>query len=233
MSVEVPIQGTVEAAETSVSAAAYASDQSSISVTTGEDSVSNRLLSSMEGLLSTDPEGTKPTHPTQVMPRACEASVVPFVGPGDRHAMRPLGLALQTASSGETAIHPSDSNTSMSTSNSKKVPQDRVMLKASLPTDDIPHTPSTDSAPLLRPSSPPSLLDTRTISELQASSGPPPPSSKAAGKLPLSALPPTRRLHHLFLLRRARRQRNTRVVSHARCCTSSQAAQTASMASQP
>ena len=168
------------------------------------------------------------------MPRAFEASVVPIeIGPGDRHAVRALGMALQMASSGETAFSSSDSNTSIVTSSSKDVPQDQVMLKASPPADDTPHTPSTDSAPLLRPSSPPSLLDTRTISELQASSGPPPPSSKAAGKLPLSALPPTRRLHHLFLLRRARRQRNTRVVSHARCCTSSQAAQTASMASQP
>ena len=37
MSVEVPIQGAVEAAETSVFAVAYASEQSSISVTTGED----------------------------------------------------------------------------------------------------------------------------------------------------------------------------------------------------
>ena len=36
MSVEVPIQGAVEAAETNVSAAAYASEQPSASVTTGE-----------------------------------------------------------------------------------------------------------------------------------------------------------------------------------------------------
>ena len=117
--------------------------------------------------------------------------MVPFVGPGDRYAVRALGMALQTASSGETAIPPSDSNTSMATSNSKDVPQDQVMLKASPPADDTPHIPSSDSAPLLRPSSPPSLLDNHTPSELQASSGLPPPSSKAAGKLPLSALRPT------------------------------------------
>ena len=36
MSVEVPIQGAVEAAETNVSAAAYASEQPSASITTGE-----------------------------------------------------------------------------------------------------------------------------------------------------------------------------------------------------
>ena len=38
MSVEVPIQGAVEAAETNVSAAAYASEPSSASIITGEDS---------------------------------------------------------------------------------------------------------------------------------------------------------------------------------------------------
>ena len=38
MSVEVPIQGAVEAAESYVSAAAYASEQSSSSTITGEDS---------------------------------------------------------------------------------------------------------------------------------------------------------------------------------------------------
>ena len=46
--------------------------------------------------------GDKPTHPTQVTPRACEASVVPTAGPDDRYAVRPLGLAMQMASSGET-----------------------------------------------------------------------------------------------------------------------------------
>ena len=63
-------------------------------------SVSNQFPRSMEALLFTDPEGTKPTHPTQFMPRPCEASVAPIeIGPGDGYAVRALGMALQMASS--------------------------------------------------------------------------------------------------------------------------------------
>ena len=135
MSVEVPIQGAVEAAETIVSAAAYASEQPSASITTGE------------GL-----DGQSSLHRAQPAPN------------GD-------------------SMHCGDAGSSQSTT----VAGTSLLISTA---DDNPSTPPSDSAPLMRPLSPPSLLDTSS-SDLQANSGPPPPSSKAIGKSPMHALPPT------------------------------------------